>query len=209
MTLDKIKLLLESYYSGDISPEDYEMLLSSMKEIDNLPPELENERRMLLAVDSYEPVMPDDLEKRLSESIDKRYRKTNNILRVLLPRAAAAATVFICVTLAILNLGDKDMPNSEDIANSTMGYKEETRTTFSTVGTNEGSGIKSESAESTVASEVKEESVNPEIDDKELEKAMQLVDESLLNVLSMIYIAQNNVAESFENIHTDHKILNN
>lgn len=200
MTLDKIKLLLESYYSGEISPEDYEMLLSSMKEIDDLPPELENERRMLLAVDSYEPVMPDDLEKKLSESIDKRYRKTNNILRVLLPGVTAAAAVLICVTLAILDLGDKDMPDLEDIANSTIGHKEETHTTLPTVGTIAESGIKAESAERTVSSEIKKETVIPEINDKELEKAMQVIDESLLNVLSMIHLAQNNVAESFENM---------
>lgn len=200
MTLDKIKLLLESYYSGEISPEDYEMLLSSMKEIDDLPPELENERRILLAVDSYEPVMPDDLEKKLSESIDKRYRKTNNILRVLLPGVTAAAAVLICVTLAIHDLGDKDMPDLEDIANSTIGHKEETHTTLPTVGTIVESGIKAESAERTVSSEIKKETVIPEINDKELEKAMQVIDESLLNVLSMIHLAQNNVAESFENM---------
>ena len=52
MTPDKIKLLLESYYSGDISPDDYEILLSTMREAKNLPPELENECRMLLTVDS-------------------------------------------------------------------------------------------------------------------------------------------------------------
>lgn len=203
MTLDKIKLLLESYYSGEISPEDYEMLLSSMKEIDDLPPELENERRMLLAVDSYEPVMPDDLEKKLSESIDKRYRKINNILRVLLPgvtAVAAVAAVLICVTLAILDLGDKDIPDLEDIANSTIGHKEETHTTLPTVGTIAESGIKAESAERTVSSEIKKETVIPEINDKELEKAMQVIDESLLNVLSMIHLVQNNVAESFENM---------
>lgn len=204
MAPDKIKLLLESYYSGDISPEDYETLLSEMKEAKGLPPELEIECRILLSVDSYEPPLPEGLEKMLSKAIDSRYRKAHNRLRILFS-AAAAAVVLICMTIGMLDFGNKGLPDSEYIAENTIRQKDVSGTALQIAGTAEENeitteSVETESAEEKVYSESKEESVIPEIDVEELDKATRIVDESLLNVLSMIHIAQNEITESLENI---------
>ena len=45
-----------------------------------------------------------------------------------------------------------------------------------------------------------EEYIVPEISDGDLEKATQIVDTALLNVLSAIHISQNNVAECIESV---------
>lgn len=204
MKPEKIRLLLKSYYTGDISPKDYEILLSAIKEAKNLPPELEAERRMLLAVESYEPTIPDGFEDMLSEAIDKRHRKSNNIMRMLLS-GAAAAVVLICVTIGMLNSDNKDLPDSEYIAeSSTIGRKDNlgdkplkggTPADFKTTSNTERTMIEAKTASSII-----KEEVVITIDDDELDKAEQIVDEALLNVLSTIYMAQNEVIESLDNI---------
>lgn len=204
MKPERIKLLLESYYSGDISPTDYETLISAIKEENNLPPELEAERRMLLAVESYEPTIPDGFEDMLSEAIDKRLRKSNNIIRMLLS-GAAAAVVLICVTIGMLNSDNKDLPDSEYISeSSTIVRKDDlgdkllegaTPADFKTTSNTERIMIEAK----TTSSIIKEEVVIT-INDDELDKAEQIVDEALFDVLSTIYMAQNEVIETLDNI---------
>lgn len=204
MKPERIRLLLESYYSGDISPKDYETLLSAIKEAKNLPPELEAERRMLLAVESYEPTIPDGFENMLSEAIDTRYRKSNNIIRMLLS-GAAAAVVLICMTIGMFNSENKDLPDSEYIAESpTIGRKDElgdkpskggTPADFKTTSNTEKTRLEAK----TTSPGIKEEVVIT-INDDELDNAEQIVDEALLNVLSTIHMAQNEVIESLDNI---------
>lgn len=209
MTPDKIKLLLASYYSGDISPDDYEILLSTMREAKNLPPELENERRMLLTVDSYEPVMPDGLEKLLDEAIDKRYGKLHSTL-IILFSGAAASVLIICITIGMLKLiSNKELPEAEYIAESAVGNKEPLSDTSPATGTAAefeiiSEAVETKSAEKAVSSKIKKEYAVSEISDEELDKAARIVDESLLDLLSTIHEAQNEVAESLENIQTNH-----
>ena len=209
MTPDKIKLLLESYYAGDISPDDYEILLSTMREAKNLPPELENECRMLLTVDSYEPVMPDGLEKMLDEAIDKRFRKSHNTLIMLLS-GAAAAVLIICITIGMLKLiNNKDLSDSEYIAESAGGHKEPLPDALPTAGTASefekiSESIETKSADKAVPLKSMEEYAVPEMSDEEIDKAAKIVDESLLDLLSTIHEAQNEVAKSLENIQTNH-----
>lgn len=210
MTLDKIKLLLESYYSGDISPDDYETLLSMMRQKKDLPPELENERRILLTVDSSGPIIPDGLEKMLDEAIDKRYGKPHNTLIMLCSRSAAAVLV-ICITIVILKFIDNnDLSDSKYIAERVIEHKESLWDTLPTVGTSSefeiiSESVESKSAEKAVPSNRKEEYAISEINDEDLDKAAKIVDESLLDLLSTIHEAQNEVAESLENIKTTHR----
>lgn len=211
MTPDEIKILLESYYSGDISPDDYVTLLSEMKEAKDLPPELENERRILLSVDSYEPTMPEGFEKMLSAAIDKRYRQTHNALRISI--SAAAAIVLICITIGMFKFGNNGLSDPEHIAGSCVTQKESPGYALQPTGaageieaTTEFAGMKS--ADKRSSSELKEESAIAETDDEELDKAERIVDESLLSVLSMIHLAQNEVAESLENIQTNQRTDN-
>lgn len=209
MTPDKIKLLLESYYSGDISPDDYEILLSTMREAKNLPPELENERRMLLTVDSYEPVMPDGLEKLLDEAIDKRYGKLHSTL-ILLFSGAAASVLIICITIGMLKLiSNKELPEAEYIAESAVGNKEPLSDTSPATGTVAefeiiSEAVETKSAEKAVSSKIKKEYAVQEMSDEEIDKAAKIVDESLLDLLSTIHETQNEVAKSLENIQTNH-----
>lgn len=56
MDADRIKKMLDKYYSGDILPEEYQILISALTEADELIPELEAERRILLAIDSCDPL---------------------------------------------------------------------------------------------------------------------------------------------------------
>ena len=65
MEADRLKILFEKYYTGDILPHEYQYLLSALKECDELAPELDAERRMLLAIESCEAAEPEGLEDRL------------------------------------------------------------------------------------------------------------------------------------------------
>lgn len=207
MAPDEIKILLERYYSGDMSPDDYETLLSAMKEAKDLPPELENECRILLSVDSYEPPMPEGFERMLSDAIDNRYRKSNNTLRFVFS-AAAGAAVLIGVAIGMFNWGNNGLSDQGHIAGSGLAQKavpQPELKPMETVMGNESETVETISAEKTVPSEIKGEPAFAEINDEELVKAERIVDESLLNVLSMIHMAQNEVTQSFENIQTNQR----
>ncbi|WP_303032276.1 hypothetical protein [uncultured Duncaniella sp.] len=203
MTTDEIKILFESYYSGDISPDDYETLLSVMKEAKDLPPELEKECRILLKVDSYAPTMPEGFERKLSEAIDNRYRKSNNTLRTILS-AAAAVAVLIGVAIGMFNWGNNGLSAPEHISGSGIAQEAVQQPALRPMETVQGNELTSESvetksAEKTVSSEINGEPA-AEINDEELVKAERIVDESLLNVLSMIQVARNEVVESLDDI---------
>lgn len=213
MATDKIKTLLERYYAGDISPDDYETLLSEMKAAKDLPPELENECRLLLSVDSYEPTMPEGFEKMLSDAIDNRYRKSNNALRILFS-TAAAAVVLICLTIGITNYGNKGLSGPEHIAGSGIAQGVVPPAALQPVESADGNEMKSDSVETeltkkTVFREFKEKTVIPEIDVEELDNAERIIDETLLNVLSMIHMAQNEVVESLDNIQINQTVNSN
>lgn len=79
MDANRIKKMLDKYYSGDILPEEYQILISALTEADELIPELEAERRILLAIDSCEPLEPNGFEDRLKMAIDCRSKKKSHI----------------------------------------------------------------------------------------------------------------------------------
>lgn len=211
MKSDRIEFLLNRYYSGEISPDEYEELISAFKEFGNLTPELEIERRILFAIESCEPVMPDDLEKKLTEAIDEKRRKSNNIIKIIFS-GAAAAVVLICLTIGVFRNSNKGLSDSEYIAGNSITHRESQNTTPKTAVYAESAVITETAETSTTAtaktdemvktdlSRHKKESLITEISDEELDNAVQTVDDALLNVLSCIHMAQNEVVESLENI---------
>lgn len=197
MKLNGIKDLLDRYYSGDISPDDYEILLSTLKECGELTPDLEMERRMLLAVQSCEPVMPEGLEKRLELAIDRRSKRFGRIMKILFT-GVAAASVLLCVYVASLrNVGEIPLDSSL-VAEVTIvqGTVEEA--------TSEKLADSAEKIHTAKPiSTAQPPQVVNEMSDEELERAAQIVDDALLAVLSSISKSQEEAVKSVESIKID------
>lgn len=201
MTPYRIKFLIDKYYSGEISPDDYEALLSALKEVGELTPELDAEREILLAIESCEPIIPDDFEKKLTDAIEKKHRRSSNIIKIILS-GAAAAVMLIFLTIGIPNSSN----NAKHSIESSIAHREVRNAAIS-----ETARIK-ESVETTKTdtSEIEDKSVVTEISEEDLNNAAQIVDEALLDILSNIHMAQNEAIESIESIQisqtTDFKI---
>lgn len=187
MESDRIKILLDKYYSGEISPNEYEILLSALKEYGGMTPELEAERKMFLAIESCEPIIPDGLEKRLEKAIDRRQNNISRIVKIFIS-GSSAAIVFLCITIGIIHYGNKELSESEFITKVSVANTEKTVESAKMA---ETTGLNPTEEEETIVHE---------ISDVDLEKATQIVDAALLNVLSAIHISQNNVAECIESV---------
>ena len=187
MESDRIKILLDKYYSGEISPNEYKILLSALKKYGGMTPELEADCKMFLAIESCEPIMPDGLEKRLEKAIDRKQNNISRIVKIFIS-GSAAAIVFLCITIGLIHYGNKELSESEFIAKVSVANTEKT--------------VESEEMADTIEHNPteNEEYIVPEISDGDLEKATQIVDTALLNVLSAIHISQNNVAECIESV---------
>lgn len=188
MESNRIKILLDKYYSGEISPNEYEILLSALKEYGGMTPELEAERKMFLAIESCEPIIPDGLEKRLEKAIDRRQNNISRIVKIFIS-GSSAAIVFLCITIGIIHYGNKELSESEFITKVSVANTEKTVESAKMA---ETTGLN--------PTEEEEETIVHEISDVDLEKATQIVDAALLNVLSAIHISQNNVAECIESV---------
>lgn len=65
----QIEELIERYYDGSTSPEELQRLAALMERNQSLPPVLEAERAIIIAMASASPAPPADLEQRLRRSI--------------------------------------------------------------------------------------------------------------------------------------------
>ncbi len=114
MEADRLKILLEKYYTGDILPNEYQSLLSALKESDELAPELNAERRMLLAIESCEAAVPEGLEDRLVMAINNRSKRRRNFLRMLYSGSAAA------IVMVVMIIGTQEISTSSSNANEDL-----------------------------------------------------------------------------------------
>lgn len=123
--MDKLKELLDSYYSGDISPEDYRILLSAMEGNDQVSAEMKMEQKMFEAIESYSPSVPLELEGGLLNAIGKNCRRKNRILKMVYS-GSAAAVILICIAFGVIHHGHKEANDMNAIAqvSGNEDYKE-------------------------------------------------------------------------------------
>lgn len=195
--MDKIKTLLDKYYSGIISPDEYGILISALKEDESLAPELEAEKRMFLSIESCEPIVPYGFEKRLGAAIDARRLKVSRMRKMLIA-GSVAATVLICMTLG-WRFGDRRISYSETVAEAVICKDAEK--TSRTIDELTHQKAASESGTTSIWEDEKHP-VNSEMSDEEIEKAVVIIDDALLDVLSEIRMSQNNVADCLESVET-------
>ena len=130
--------------------------------------------------------LPPDLETEqragnpLNKAIDRRTKRAKHILKLFLT-GSAAAVILICITVASYRYDNKAMPNSELAAN------------VSVVEESSNSGIMTESIENENTGIVQTSS-------EDFSDEAQIVNDALLEVLSNIHMAQNDVIESIESI---------
>lgn len=202
MEADKLKILLGEYYAGDILPNEYQFLLSALKEADELSPELDAERRMLLAIESCEAAEPEDLEDRLVMAINNRSKKRRNFLRMVYS-GSAAAIVLVVMTIGMRVHDNKSVYDSEPIATSSVASN--------TCGTNETLDTGNSANATRVISETQGVSTSHSASSKDFAKSVQIADEALLDILANIHLAQTEAIDAMENIEisqtTDYIIL--
>ncbi len=191
MEADKLEILLGKYYSGDILPDEYQHLLSLLKNAGELTPELETERSFLLAIESCEAAEPDGLEDRLVMAINNHCKRRHSFLRmVYLGSAAAIALVFITTVLYFQNEKPDNTfaPIAKIYDAQEGGLTAETSGKEGLVGTLQ------------VTSMAQENSVSHSVSSEDLAKSVQMADEALLEVLASIHLAQNEVIDAIDNI---------
>jgi len=202
MEADKLEILLGKYYSGDILPDEYQNLLSILKDVGELTPELEAERSVLLAIESCEPSEPDGFEDRLIEAINHRSKKRRLFLRMVYS-GSAAAIALILITTGLYIHDNKTINNSEPIAKISDSNE--------VVRTNETLEKKGTVNVIQVISVAQKNPSSCHNAKKELEKSTQIVDEALMDVLASIHLAQNEAIDAIDNIEisqtTDYNIL--
>lgn len=201
MDADRIKELLDKYYSGDILPEEYQILISALTEADELIPELEAERRILLAIDSCEPLEPNGFEDRLKMAIDCRSKRNRTFFRIVFSGSAAA------IVFALIAIGQHIHNNG-----STYGMEpvpkisavHEVPMTNETIYAKDGNPV-------LAASVTNDNPPSQSNANEDLEKSLQIADEALINVLANIHVAQNEVMEAIDKIEisqtTDYNTL--
>lgn len=177
MKTEGITVLLDRYYSGNISPEEYKDLLSALDGSGALPPELEAEREMFRAIRSCEPEMPDGLEKRLKDAINNRSRRVSGFIKAF-ASAGVAASLVLCVTLAWRHT-DNDAVRPDLVAQ---------------VRTDVPKTVKAVLPEQKDSSAIN-------MSDEECERAVKIVDEALMSVLSRIHSKQKSATECVKGIH--------
>ena len=203
MEAAKLKVLLDRYYSGDILPDEYQTLLSCLKDNVELAPDLEAEQKMLLAIESCQPYEPEDHENRLSAAIDCRSRRRHSLLKTVYS-ISAAAVVLIFILTGIYFHEKKSIDEAEQIAE--VSCTQPTVDIHETLENEEPIGVRQ------ISSVMQGNPTSyPYITDDELEKSAQIVDEALMEVLASIHLAQNEVIEVIDNIEitqtSDYNIL--
>ena len=229
MDATKIRHLFDLYYSGDITPEEYESLLSFLKEARDLTPELEAERRMLMAIDACEAVMPDNFEVRLHTVIDRKAKRLRMFKRVAI-YSSAAAVLLICLATGIhfshqVTLQPESVAESVDnsqliyIAQNTARKKSTDShiidglpQTLATAQPNMASQA-DEASQARVVSQNKvttvrkkrvpvkvKQAVSETLTDEDMEEAAKIIDAALINALSGLRGKQDKVVESIDNI---------
>lgn len=194
MEADKLKILLGKYYSGDIMPDEYQSLLATLKEADKLTPELEDERRMLLAIESCGPSEPKGLESRLIMAIDNR-SKSRKIFFRMVCSGSVAAIVLMIVAIGVHFHHNNTINLSQTIANVSVEHE--------TVVTQESQETREmEAPDNTMqAVSVAHNNLIPHsISEEELEKSVQVADEALMEILANVQMAKNEVIETIDNI---------
>ena len=191
MDVDKIKKLLDKYYSGDILPEECQVLISMLKETDDLIPELDAERRMFLAIESYEPIEPKGFEDRLILAINQRSKKRSTFVRMAFS-GLAAAVVFALITIGLRIYCNLTTDGLEPTAKITTIH---------------GEAITDEIVDTKDAVKVLQVASVSQVNlpshfkaNEDLEKSLQIADEALMNVLVSVRMAQNEMMEVIENI---------
>lgn len=201
MEADRLKILFEKYYTGDILPHEYQYLLSALKESDELAPELDAERRMLLAIESCEAAEPAGLEDRLVMAINNRSKRRRNFLRMVY--SGSAAIVMVVMTIGMHIHDNNSIDDLEPIANISVA-------TNACVA-NETLETESSANATQVKSVTRGISISHPDSSKDLAKSFQIADEALLDVLANIYLAQTEAIDAMENIEisqtTDYNIL--
>ncbi len=201
MEADRLKILFEKYYTGDILPHEYQYLLSALKECDELAPELDAERRMLLAIESCEAAEPEGLEDRLVMAINNRSKRRRNFLRMVY--SGSAAIVMVVMTIGMHIHDNNSIDDLESIANISVA-------TNACVA-NETLETESSANATQVKSVTRGISISHPDSSKDLAKSVQIADEALLDVLANIYLAQTEAIDAMENIEisqtTDYNIL--
>lgn len=222
--MDTIKIirLLDRYYSGEISPEEYETLISFFKKTKDLTPELEAERRMLIAIETCEAVMPYNFEERLHHAIDRKLNR-RRVLKKITLFSSAAAVLVICLTIGVRFSRQVTLqPESvtENVDNFQLSYiaqnsdpEKTTATPLIEVMPQTMSPAKTKETyptgnapQTTVAHERKKRvthkeklSYSDELTDEDVEEAGK-IDAALIEALSGLRGKQNMVLESIENI---------
>lgn len=202
MEADRLKILLEKYYTGEILPNEYQSLLSALKEADELSPELEAERRMLLAFESWEPIEPEGLEDRLVMTINNQSKRRRKFLRMAYS-GSAAAIVLVLITIVAHIHDNKSVEGSEQIAEITVARKENVK--------NETFGSQGTSNTTQLISATRKISPPHSSANDDLEKSLKVADEALMEVLITVQMAKNEAIETIDNIEisqtTDYNIL--
>lgn len=202
MEADKLNTLLGNYYSGDISPDGYLSLLSALKESDELTPELEAERKMLLAIESYEPIEPKGFEERLIMAIDHRSKRKRNFFRIVYSCSAAAAMlIFVAIGLSLhdKNAIGRPQPIAMVSVADEAEMTKETHETEPSITANQDASVAHKNSPSY------------SISSEDLEKSARVVDEAIMEILANIQMAKNEAIEAIDNIEisqtTDYNIL--
>ena len=103
MNIDEIRRLLNSFYNGDISPEDVEVLKKYFAGTDNIPDDLLLDAKIFRAMNVEKASVPADLEQRILASTiaDSAFtrRKKWNLKAIISVAASLAIIVSVALTL--------------------------------------------------------------------------------------------------------------
>lgn len=186
MEVEKIKRLLDLYYSGDITPEEYVTLRAAMIEDDpEQHPEVDQERAIFQAIESLEPVMPDGLESRLIEAIDRRGAMRGHWIKVFVTGVAAAVAVLILSITFVLRFESGRSDMSDFIAERMVEDPDTVAGVFSDI---------EDPSEATLT-------------DEELARRFHIVDHALKDVLSGIRVSPRQASERVNGIHIKQNTL--
>lgn len=204
MEVEKIKELMERYYSGDILPDEYNTLKETLLNSNKLTPELEIERKAFAFIDSWEPAEPIDLDRKISQAIQSRKKQKLRHKFVYL-FSSAAAVLILCTIGFNISKYRANMPKDENLSISSTNIsieKNETEISNNYPANPEANQISTVST-GKVISQLKQ----PE--SEEIIKAGKTIDDALMDILLNIQISQNEAIETIENIEINNSIDTN
>lgn len=213
MTTNEIRILIDRYYAGDISPEEYHSLTSALKGSGQPTPDLDVERKIFIALDSFEPVIPEDLETRLDRAINSRIRRRKVIIVI---STAAAAVISAVMTIGMLHNGMSQVSDTENIARISLSYPSHRHAEPKVTGissTETETALTEDKAKedkktvkrSTIPSKSKKTLPPHDGSYRNLEKDIESVDKALLDVISDICKSRNNVEICMEEMKISQK----